>query len=88
MTTRSDILDEAARLVLIDRAHEHGDARQNYEAVAGMWSAYLGVPVSVADVMAMMVLLKMGRARHNPTGRDNWVDAAGYAALGGEFGTD
>ena len=36
------------------------------------------------DVAAMMILLKVARLATSPDKWDNWVDIAGYAALGGE----
>jgi hypothetical protein len=49
-----------------------------------MWTAYLGHPVTAADVCNMMVLLKVARLRNGPH-RDSNVDGAGYMALGAEM---
>ena len=46
---------------------------------------HLGVDVSAADVAVMMNLLKVARIKSNPTHPDNWVDACGYMACGGEI---
>ena len=84
---RAQILSTAEHLVTRDRAEEHGDMPENFRRIAGLWGAYLGVEVKAHDVAAMMILLKMGRARGVPDKIDNWTDAAGYAACGGEIAT-
>lgn len=47
-----------------------------------MWAAYLGVPIAMHDVAAMMALVKVSRIRQSPTTRDSWTDLAGYASCG------
>lgn len=37
------------------------------------------------DVAAMMMLLKIARIATGEPKEDNWIDAAGYAACGGEI---
>ena len=81
---RSEILDAARQAVTVDRAATHGDVEDNFRAVAGVWSARLGVPVSPAQVAIMLIDLKICRAWENPAYEDHWVDMAGYAACGGE----
>ena len=44
----------------------------------------MSCPISPADVAAMMIMLKISRARQTPTHKDSWVDMAGYAACGYE----
>ena len=83
--TRQECLDAAAKAVLKDRAREYGDGPEDsFSTIAGMWSAYLGRPVSSADVACMMALLKIARLKANPHHADSWVDIAGYAACGAE----
>ena len=64
---RRSILDEAAEIV--------DGARQLFY---GPPAAYLGAPVSAADVCALNILQKLSRDRHAAK-RDNLVDVAGYA---------
>jgi hypothetical protein len=81
----ASILALAAKLIDGDRDEQHGDRLECHSNIASLWSAYLGVPIAPADVAALMVLLKIARTKtgsHNP---DCWVDACGYAALGGEL---
>lgn len=84
---RADILDAAKQAVTVDRAATHGDMEDNFWRIAGYWTAHLDHPVTAADVAVMMVLLKLARIKGNPANADSWVDAAGYAACGGEIAT-
>lgn len=83
--TRRALLDRAAVLVEESRAQEHGDARGNFSLIAGYWSAHLGCDVTATDVAVMMALLKIARLRKKPRNAENWIDGAGYLALGGEI---
>lgn len=85
MKTRAEILDEAKRLVTVDRAATHGGAEDSFGLIAKFWSDYLGIPISTVDVAAMEILLKLARIRGNAGHIDSWVDVAGYGALGGEI---
>jgi hypothetical protein len=84
-TSRSEILGLAARAVTIERQATHGDAELGFGLIAAYWSAHLDHPMSATDVAVMLGLLKLARAKANPAHLDNWVDVAGYAALGGEI---
>lgn len=78
----SDVLTEAHGLIRGDRLRFYGPPTENFERIAGMWSAYLGVDVSANDVCCMMIALKIARIRSGGAyHRDSAVDAAGYAAL-------
>jgi hypothetical protein len=80
---REEILDTAKQYVTVDRAATHGGSEDSFGTIARFWSAYLDHTISEADVCAMMVLLKVARIKGNPTHIDNWIDTAGYAAIGG-----
>ena len=81
---REEVLAEARKCVCGDRDKSYGSPERSFECIAGMWSVYLGRPVSACDVACMMALLKIVRAKHSPSHNDNWVDIAGYAACGAE----
>lgn len=81
---RADILDIAKEYVTKDRANTHGDMENNFRTIAAMWSVYLEYNVSPEDVASMMTLLKVARIKSNPSNMDNWIDACGYMACGGE----
>ena len=82
MSHRQSILDDAADAVEGDRNFDYGDPADDFARTAGMWQAYLGVPIVAHDVAALMAMLKLSRIRHSPGKRDSWVDLAGYAACG------
>lgn len=81
---RREILSDAAVCVCSDRNLMYGEPEDNFDVIAAMWSAYLGMPVTGADVAAMMILFKVARiATAEKPSRDSYVDIAGYAACGG-----
>ena len=82
--SRTHILDRANELITGDRADTHGDAVDTFKKIADYCSTYLGQPIDPKDVANLMVLLKVVRAQQSPRHKDNWVDQAGYAALGWE----
>lgn len=81
---RREILTDAAVCVCSDRNLMCGEPEDNFDVIAAMWSAYLGMPVTASDVAAMMILFKVARiATAEKPSRDSYVDIAGYAACGG-----
>lgn len=83
-TTREKILNIAQDYVSRDRANTHGSVERNFEHIAALWSAHLGITILPYQVALMLIDLKIARAWGNPTHVDNWIDIAGYAACGGE----
>ena len=83
---RDEILDTAKKYVTKDRAAEHGDMEDNFIRIAALWNAHLGLIdfIKPHDVPVLMTLLKIARIGSNPKHMDNWVDACGYMACGGE----
>ncbi|AEJ93464.1 phosphofructokinase [Mycobacterium phage Benedict] len=75
------ILQEAERLINGERQQQYGEATESFERIAGMWSAYIGKELTPHDVVNLMVLLKVSRAKFGYH-RDSYVDIAGYAGLG------
>lgn len=84
MTPRSEVLATAERLVNGDRDQTHGAPAHTFGRIADLWSVYLGVTVTPADVCALMILFKTGRIMANKQHADSWIDVAGYAACGAE----
>ena len=74
-----EVPQEAAE-TLLERG-SHGDAIENHEHIAALWSAYLGVEVSAREVAEMCILLKLSRALCGEPVRDHYVDICGYAAI-------
>ena len=75
-----DCLEEAGKIVRGSREDTYGPAERNLSRIAGMWSAYLSMPLTARQVAVMMVLLKASRDAFKPK-HDNMVDICGYAYL-------
>jgi len=85
---RGTILDTAKDLVTTDRAEQHGDAEANFTMIASYWNTHLGTIdfIKVDDVPIMLTLMKIARLHGDDTKNlDNYIDACGYMALGGEI---
>jgi hypothetical protein len=82
--TREEILQEAMRLTSVDRAAQYGDAKDNHERIAKIWSVLLGVEVTAAAVALCMAGLKLARLAHSYSD-DSFIDLAAYAAIAGEI---
>lgn len=87
MNIRTQILAQAEKLINGDRQAHYGPPRENFAAIAAMWTTYTGHPITAADVCHMMSLLKIARLRNGPHA-DSSVDGAGYLALGAEMYAD
>lgn len=81
--TREEILKEAEKLINGERAKDYGDAKQNFQDIADMWSVFLGQRITRQQVAACMILVKTARLMKSDK-EDSWLDICGYAALGGE----
>ena len=82
--TRKEILEAAIKTVCADRQDQYGEPERNLGNIAAMWSTYLGTEIVPKDVAAMMALLKICRIATGKPKTDNWIDLAGYAAIGAE----
>lgn len=58
------ILHEASKLINGPRQEAYGRPQENFKRIAIMWSAWLNMDITAADVACMMVLLKMARQAH------------------------
>ena len=81
---RQKVLETAAKLIHGDRAKDYGDAHENHERIAKMWSVLLEREVTVAQVYQCMIAVKLSRLIETPDHEDSWLDICGYSALGGE----
>ena len=84
---RNDILDKAAECVCGHREQDYGSPEDNFQTIAGLWSAYKDCVFTSEDVAMMMALLKIARIRSGHGTADSFIDLAGYAACGGEIAT-
>jgi len=84
------ILEEALRISSTSRRESYGHPLPNHQRIAALWNGYLqskgvgavtDLTLEPADVVMMMILVKMAREM-NTTTRDNFTDIAGYARVG------
>lgn len=83
--TRETVLTTAEHLINGQRARDYGDASENFQRIANLWTPILGVQVTASDVALCLTQLKVARLITSPAHKDSWIDAAGYIALGGEI---
>jgi len=70
-----------------DRNAQYGEPTDTFRVIAALWSAYLEQPITPADAVILVSLLKVARLKANPAHTDSWIDLAGYASIGGELAT-
>lgn len=76
-----NILEEAAEAVLDGRVELYGEATENWQCIADLWSTYLDHDVSASQAADMMVLVKLGRKATGKPQTDHNRDVAGYALI-------
>ena len=81
---REQILDKAKTLISGERAKDYGDAYLNHKRIAELWSPILDKDITVEQVYACMIAVKLSRLIETPDHEDSWIDICGYSALGGE----
>ena len=81
---RDQILDKAKILISGERAMDYGDGYLNHKRIAELWSPILDKDITVEQVYACMIAVKLSRLIETPDHEDSWIDICGYAALGGE----
>ena len=81
---REQILNKAKVLISGERAIDYGDAYVNHKRIAELWTTILGKNITVEQVYACMIAVKLSRLIETPDHEDSWIDICGYAALGGE----
>lgn len=74
-----DTLQNAEKV--LDLRSEYGSVVEDFNITAELWSAYLGILVTMADVTQLMVLTKVGRTKAGKYNEDNYIDQAGYSGL-------
>src|SRR5262245_15919043 len=85
MTIASDMLLEAAGIVVGARNVTHGEKERSFTVIANLWNAYLdgrktGGSITALDVAQMLVLLKIARTIQGEPVRDHYLDQCGYSA--------
>lgn len=87
---RSDTLDEVRACVCKDRQNTYGDAEDNFNDIADLWTWWLdkrgllahGQHLEAVDVAVMSGMIKTARMAKNIEHLDNFIDLAGYAVCG------
>lgn len=80
---RTELLENVT-VALSDRGSAYGDASDNFQRIADIWSVILNDHVTMKEVALCMAAVKMARLIETPDHADSWIDLAGYAALGVE----
>ena len=81
---RNDILKNAMKLINGKRSKDYGDAYDNHQRIADLWSVVFGFKVLVWQVYLCLILVKVARLINSPKHLDSMIDIPGYAALLGE----
>lgn len=81
---REDFLNEAERIVTVDRNAQYGEPHDVFDLIAQFWSAYLDYPFTAETVAEMMILFKIARLKHKPKA-DTYIDILGYTCIAGEL---
>ena len=58
---REEILRKAETLINGDRAKDYGDAKQNFEDIANLWSVFLGTKITREQVAVCQILVQCSR---------------------------
>ena len=82
---RKRVLREAEKCVCGKREQDYGTPEDNFDRIAKMWSAYMGVEFNPVDVSMFMVMLKAARIKSGGGTMDSFVDGCGYFSCGGEI---
>ena len=78
----ADDFFETVLFVLEDRFARYGDPERFLNHMASFLMARDQEYKRVSDALWTLLALKLARLAHDPTLSDNWVDLAGYAAIG------
>ncbi len=81
---RDDILKNAMKVINGKRSKDYGDAYDNHQRIADLWSVVFGFKVLVWQVYLCLILVKVARLINSPKHLDSMIDIPGYAALLGE----
>ena len=91
----AEITTKATELVGGDRERQHGNKLKNHANIAAVWNGILqaagklpATPLNAHDVANLMEGLKIARRYLGAFNPDDYVDAAGYAAVSGEIAAE
>jgi len=66
---------------VVERGKVYGNAKENMERTAGLWSGIMGKEVTGAQVALCMAQVKFARLIETPDHKDSVVDVMGYMAV-------
>jgi len=81
---RNEILKKAKSKINGDRHKDYGEAYENHQNIARLWSVILQKEITADQVYQCMIAVKLGRLIHSPNHEDSAIDICGYGALLGE----
>ena len=67
---RKQILDKAEKMINGPRAKDYGDAHENHQRIAMLWSVLLNKEITVAQVYQCMIAVKLSRLIETPEHED------------------
>ena len=82
------VAQEAIELFTGPRNADYGDATDNFQDIADLWSVVLrpiltpGAAITAEQVAIMSALIKVARLNTTPDHDDSWTDGVAYLALG------
>lgn len=74
---------DVTKCILQDREEQYGSPVDSFRDIADIWGDYLQYPMNQNDVITLLIMMKLVRAKNNPEHIDSWIDIAGYAAICG-----
>lgn len=83
MSEDGELLREALAITVGKRRDDYGHPSDNLERTARMMDAYLqGMerPLTIGDVAALMICVKLARLHQSPDHYDSLLDVAGYCS--------
>ena len=86
---KTQIADEAKRIVSGARRAAYGKPEDNFARIARFWDAYFkntgrNIDITAKDVSPLMRLMKEARLCETPDHADSFVDMVGYTLTGAE----
>ena len=80
MTKTEDLLNEVITTIQ-DRGRIYGHPYYNHKRIAGLWSAYLDMPITPHQAALCMALVKVSRLTETPDHEDSIKDFIAYGAV-------
>ena len=78
--TSREFFDDVATTIE-ERGSDYGHPYFSHQRIADLWSAYIGHPITAAQVAGCMALVKLSRLSEKPLHEDSILDLAAYANI-------